>query len=133
MNNRARAAEIVLRQTSSHFQQHERPWAKSPKMAEPAASHRVLFSFARQKSGWWFCRVHKDDLGKAPISKLFTFREVAKVLEMVRRGRGLTGIASRQDLGEAFALGCGQVMLLLDDSQLEAVIRTTAFRTAPFA
>ena len=126
MNNRARAAEIVLRQISSRFQHGKEPWARSLKVAkavEAAAGHRVFLSFARQEDGWWFCRIHKDDLGKTPLSRLITFRDAAKVVEMARRGRGLTGIASRQALEEAVALGRGQIMLILDDTQFEAVSR----------
>lgn len=92
-------------------------------MVEAVASHRVFFSFVRQKSGWWLCRVHKDDLGKTPLLKLITFRDDTKVVEMVRRGRGLADIASRQAFDESVPLGCGQIMLILDDTQYEAVSR----------
>lgn len=126
MNNRARVAEIVLRQISSRFQHGKKPWARSLKVAkevEAAVGHRVFLSFAKQENGWWFCRVHKDDVGKTPLSKLITFRDAAKVVEMARRGRGLTGIASHQALDEAVACGRGQIMLMLDDSQFEAITR----------
>ena len=126
MNSGACAEEIVLRQVSARFERDKRPWARSlnvAKMVKEPASHRVFFSFIRQKSGWWFCRVHEDDLGKTPLSRLITFRDAAKVVEMVRRGRGLAGITSRQDLDEAIAHGRGQTMLILDDTQYEAVSR----------
>jgi len=126
MNNCARAAEIALRQISSRFQDAQKPWARSFHVAtavEAAAVHRVLLSFARQENGWWFCRVHNDDLGKTPLSKLITFRDAAKVVEIARRGRGLVDIASRDALDEAVALGRGQIMLMLDNKQYEAVSR----------
>ena len=126
MNNRARVAEIVLRQISSRFQHGNKPWARSLKAArevETATGHRVFLSFARQETGWWFCRIHKDDMAKTPLSKLITFRDAAKVVEMARRGRGLTGVASRQALDEAVACGRGQIMLMLDESQFEAITR----------
>ena len=126
MNNRARVAEIVLRQISSRFRHGNKPWVRSLKVArevETATGHRVFLSFARQENGWWFCRVHKDDLGKTPLSKLITFRDAVKVVEMARRGRGLTGVASRQALDEAVACGRGHIMLMLDESQFEAITR----------
>ena len=119
MANHARAAEIVLRQTSSLFSQDKSPWARSFRSAK--RHHRVYMSFVRRPAGSWHCRFHKDDLAKTPISKLFVFRDATKIVEVVRRGRGITGIESRQVLDEAVALGRGGIWLELDANQFQAL------------
>src|SRR5450631_1827629 len=121
MNNHARAAETVLRQISSFFGHAKTPWAESFRAAK--RHHRVYMSFVRQAGGVWLCRFHKDDLAKTPISKLFFFRDVAKIVEIVRRGRGITGMESRQALDKAVALGRGGIFLKLDANQLQALSR----------
>jgi hypothetical protein len=119
MNNHARAAEIALRQISSLFRHDKKPWP-----FRAAQRHqRVYLSFVRQAGGAWNCRFHKDDLAKTPISKLFFFRDATKIVEIVRRGRGLTGMESRQTIDEAVALGRGGIFLELDANQFQALRR----------
>jgi hypothetical protein len=121
MNNLAQATEIALRQISSLFRHDKNQWAEPFGAAE--RHHRVYMSFARQAGGIWLCRFHKDDLTKTPISKRFSFRNASTIVEIVGRGRGFTGMESRQDLDGAVALGRGGIFLELDSNQLQALSR----------
>ena len=119
MDNRVRAVETALRQISSLFRHDRNVFTKS---FLPAKRHRVYLSFVRQANGW-HCRFHQDNLGRTPISKRFVFRNSEKLVEVSRRGRGLTGAGSDQSLNEAVACGHGQILLMLDDKQYEALSR----------
>jgi hypothetical protein len=80
-------------------------------------------SFARGVAGRWNCRFHEGNLARTPISKRFVFRDATKLIEIARRGSGLTGMASHQALDEAVARGRGGIWLELDANQLQLLSR----------
>ncbi len=108
-----RALEIAMDQISSYGRMMGR---LRTQMLRPPRNHRVYMSFARSNSGW-FCRFHRDDLAKTPISRCFYFCNQDKLYDAAQRGNGLTSTALRHAFNEAIATGRGGVWLKLTEKQ----------------
>jgi hypothetical protein len=83
-----------------------------------STNHRVYMSFVFGKI--WRCRFHEGNLAKAPISRVFVFRDKEKIYEAARRG-GLSSSDAHYALNEAISAGCGGIWLQLNDAQYSSL------------
>ena len=88
---------------------------------QPAQRHRVYMSFVRNANGW-YCRFHRDDLAKTPITRKFVFSSADRIYEAARRGNGLIDVESHHALDEAVTIGRGGVWLHLTEDQYSALV-----------
>jgi len=76
--------------------------------------HRVYMSF--QCRCGWHCQFLEEDL-QTPLPRKLRFTSSDKVVELVRRGGGLSNLESRQALDHAIEIGRGGVFLNLTEEQ----------------
>lgn len=85
---------------------------------------RIYLSFAHTTTPpAWNCRFHEDDLCRTPISRRYTYSRVQPILEIARRGHGLTERRSCRAFTRDIARGQGGIYLKLTDAEYEALKR----------
>ena len=84
-------------------------------------SRRIYMSFVRNAGGW-YCRFHRDDLRKTPITRRFVFQGAQKIYDAARRGNGLASLESSLDLSEAITIGRGGIWLHLSEGQYSSLV-----------
>jgi hypothetical protein len=75
---------------------------------------RVYMTFCRQDG--WQCQFLAEDL-KTPLSRMLSFGPDDKVLELIRRGSGMSDSAGKQTIRYAMSAGRGGVYLYLSADQ----------------
>lgn len=93
---------------------------------------RVYLSFARGR-GEWYCRFHRTDLAKTPLTRRFTYRgSQAKemVVRVARRGHAFTSRYLARQFRQAIARGFGGIFLNLTDSEYQA-LESQPWRSTP--